>query len=325
MNIAYVGNYKGDGKDDSYIGHTGTFQAKAFEQLGWKVDFYDWRELDKVPRKGYDFYYNTDSSSYYEWPNELKPLVFWCGDPQVDMGQNNWRLTRCQQADIVFTPNEVVGRQLLETYGISAFTVHWAYSANWSGECDPFGTGAVDSDNPFATTKDRNKILCATRPIDIECIGNPTCQERIAIWDMLEKNGYGWRVRTGRTYNGDELKVIMTSSKIGIQINSLPHNDHFPNRPLEIMASGQLLLTARQTVKEFDMYFEAGKEFLWWDNLKDLEHKIKYYLAHDGERLKIARAGYEKTIKQHEYYHKALVMQEIIFSRLYDKLHGNKA
>jgi spore maturation protein CgeB len=48
-------------------------------------------------------------------------------------------------------------------------------------------------------------------------------------------------------------------------------------------------------------YYKDGKEIVIYKNTKDLIEKIKYYLEHEYECEVIARAGYERTLRDHTY------------------------
>jgi len=55
--------------------------------------------------------------------------------------------------------------------------------------------------------------------------------------------------------------------------------------------------------------YEIGKEVIAYKNIKDAIKKIEYYLAHDGERIAIAKAGYERAKK---YYKTEISFEKII-------------
>lgn len=70
-------------------------------------------------------------------------------------------------------------------------------------------------------------------------------------------------------------------------------------RNFEIPGLGVFFLT--EYVRHIEDYYEIGKEIDCFKNPKELADKIKYYLNHDGEREEIARAGRERTLKNHTY------------------------
>jgi spore maturation protein CgeB len=70
-------------------------------------------------------------------------------------------------------------------------------------------------------------------------------------------------------------------------------------RMFEIPACGTLMMT--QYADNLSDYYEIGKEIVIYEDDADLLGKIRYYLAHDAEREVIARAGYERTVRDHTY------------------------
>lgn len=84
-------------------------------------------------------------------------------------------------------------------------------------------------------------------------------------------------------------------------IKSLSHKfgTQIKGRNFEIPGCGAFLLTGdADNLRE---YYEDGKEIVIFKDAYDAAEKAKYYLAHDGERLRIARAGYERTLREHTY------------------------
>jgi len=70
-------------------------------------------------------------------------------------------------------------------------------------------------------------------------------------------------------------------------------------RNFEITGFGSFFLT--EYVSHLEDYYEIGKEIECFKNIPELVEKINYYLAHDEEREKIAKAGYERTLRDHTY------------------------
>ncbi len=129
----------------------------------------------------------------------------------------------------------------------------------------------------------------------------------------------GWRSSPlagcfrGRSY-GDQRFDIYGHSKIVVDINwdVLPA-EGLSNRPFEVTGSGACFFVdlVREDIKRC---YEEGKEFVSFKDEKDLRQKIKYYLEHDEEREKIAKAGYIKTVAKHTYIERVKQLLDIIES-----------
>ncbi|MFH1181011.1 MAG: glycosyltransferase [bacterium] len=70
-------------------------------------------------------------------------------------------------------------------------------------------------------------------------------------------------------------------------------------RNFEIPACRSFLLT--EYADNLKDYYDIGREIACFDGIKDCAKKIGYYLARDKEREEIAKAGYERTIRDHTY------------------------
>ena len=78
-------------------------------------------------------------------------------------------------------------------------------------------------------------------------------------------------------------------------------------RLFEATGVGTLLITDwKENLHEL---FEPGKEVATYQTPEECVELVKYYLEHDEEREAIARAGQERTLKEHTYYHR---MQELV-------------
>jgi len=81
-------------------------------------------------------------------------------------------------------------------------------------------------------------------------------------------------------------------------------------RMFEATACGSLLIT--QEVPYLDELFEIGKEIVVYSTMRELTEKIDYYLEHDKEREKIARAGQRRTLRDHTYKNRVKDIIKII-------------
>ena len=70
-------------------------------------------------------------------------------------------------------------------------------------------------------------------------------------------------------------------------------------RTFEVPACGGFLLTG--DADNLRDYYVDGKEIVIFKDKNDLAEKCRYYLEHEDERKAIAKAGYERTIKDHTY------------------------
>lgn len=78
-------------------------------------------------------------------------------------------------------------------------------------------------------------------------------------------------------------------------------------RLYEATGVGALLLTDRKD--NLGELFEVGKEVVVYSSAEEAAELISYYLAHPDEAQAIARAGQERTLREHTYRHR---MEELI-------------
>ena len=99
---------------------------------------------------------------------------------------------------------------------------------------------------------------------------------------------------------GREMYEIFAKSKIVINRHIDLSEDYANNMRLyEATGMGALLITDNK--KNMEEFFRVGKEVIVYTSYNDLVRKVKYYLAHPSERMKIARAGQKRTIRDHSY------------------------
>ena len=139
---------------------------------------------------------------------------------------------------------------------------------------------------------------------DVTFVGHPH-GNREQIINKISKGGinvktwgYGWK--TGRLSQVDLIKVF-NQSKINLNLSnpSEGSEQQIKGRNFEIPGCGGFLLTGR--ADNLEDYYEIGKEIVCYDDVDDLIDKIKYYLKHDEEREAIAKAGYNRTLREHTY------------------------
>lgn len=138
-----------------------------------------------------------------------------------------------------------------------------------------------------------------------------TSDERIAYLTALAKfyhvtlySGSKSGLCPGVEYKGTisyekQMPFVFYKTKINLNITLRSITSGIPLRALDIMGCGGFLLTNYQP--ELAELFEAGRDFIYYDNLDDLIQKAGYYLSHDIEREQIAMSGFQKVQKLFSY------------------------
>ena len=81
-------------------------------------------------------------------------------------------------------------------------------------------------------------------------------------------------------------------------------------RNFEVPGCGGFLLTGR--VDDLERYYEPGREVIVFDDAEELAELAHYYLEHEEERASVARAGFERTLREHTYVHRFQEIFEIV-------------
>jgi spore maturation protein CgeB len=132
---------------------------------------------------------------------------------------------------------------------------------------------------------------------------------KVRIW------GNGWKrwirkhpnlLVEGRPVYGIDYVKVLNATKINLCFLRKANRDLQTARTMEIPACGAFMLAER--TEEHLRLFEEGKEaeFFDVDNPKELLEKVKYYLTHEEERKKIAKAGRERCLKSGYSHHDRL-------------------
>ena len=63
-------------------------------------------------------------------------------------------------------------------------------------------------------------------------------------------------------------------------------------------------------------FFVSGKEIVTFSSTEDAVEKIDYLLRHPNERRTIAKAGQERTIKEHTIMNKCVRIDQVVQARI---------
>lgn len=114
-------------------------------------------------------------------------------------------------------------------------------------------------------------------------------------WKSLAANG-------ANLYNFNEGHKLYMNCKIALgDCQWRDSVGYVSNRILQCLYSGTFML--QQSFKGMEKYtgLKNGTHLVTWDDQKELPALIKYWLSHDEARNKIAKAGMEYVIKNHNF------------------------
>src|SRR3972149_6712964 len=151
-------------------------------------------------------------------------------------------------------------------------------------------------------TPERESILAKFKQFDINIWGDPRW-----LKSGIKNNARGGRVTQ------DKMKDIINKSKININIHSFFPSEGANLRNFEVTGSTGFLLT--DYVKAQEDLFKIGKDIVCYNSPKDIVVKTAYFLDHEKEREAIARQGFIRAIKDHNYKKRIKQMLSIIYRK----------
>jgi len=143
-----------------------------------------------------------------------------------------------------------------------------------------------------------------TCPLQVSFVGSAYGRRARWVEGLRERGikvecfGHGWpngpigstRVREIYQQSVISLNFAESSTGGGRQVKA---------RVFEIPGAGGFLLTQR--APELDRWYRPDEEMATFDDINDLEAKIRFYLGHAQARDRIARAGHARTVDEHIY------------------------
>jgi spore maturation protein CgeB len=110
----------------------------------------------------------------------------------------------------------------------------------------------------------------------------------------------------GRPLSDLDMIRMYSRTKINLGFSSVGDTHLTENRivqvrlrDFEVPMSGGFYMV--EYMEELEEFFDIGREIVCYSNEEDLAEKIRYYLAHDEERERIRRAGYERCLRDHSW------------------------
>jgi spore maturation protein CgeB len=113
--------------------------------------------------------------------------------------------------------------------------------------------------------------------------------------------------RRGGPLPDEEMVQMYSRAKINLGFSSCGETHRSGERILQVrlrdfevpMSGGFYMVEYMEELEEF---FHIGKEIVCYTGADDLVEKIRYYLAHDDERERIRRAGFDRCRRDHTWH-----------------------
>ena len=168
----------------------------------------------------------------------------------------------------------------------------------------------------------KKTAMCINRPMGLPILPKPI--ERLLTSKrnrhFLQSLPF-WKCHWENPTNEQEKALLVNKSKIHWGINRVRGGwersllDLIPDYPLDkhglfyqlkgriFHAVGAGAMALNEYCPELEDFFEIGKEIITFEfgEVEDMKEKLSWYLAHDNEREKVAKAGYERGRKQHTF------------------------
>lgn len=265
---------------------------RAFRALGHEVTYVG---LGVTGRPGYtevaaidaiiaefpaaaEFYLWIDPAGHY-FPDGIESLPIPSACYLIDVHLGHWREEVARFFDVVFVAQKDFVSRIRRI--VNHDQVYWL---------------------PLAAADDVHYDHQVARSLDIGFVGNisrahrATARQRrlsmlSGMFRMNDPYGQYSPLEVGSTYS--QSKIVFNTSIAG----------DVTMRIFEGTACGALMLTDAVKNGLTDLYV-PNEEIVVFENDDDLVNKVRFYLAHDNEREKIADAGKRRTLAQHTYRHR---------------------
>lgn len=209
------------------------------------------------------------------------PTVCWLGD--IHLG--TWRQEVAKFFDLLFLPH----LDYLERYRkvVGHHQVEWL---------------------PLYVSPRVQPLVHAQRVYEVGFVGNIASAHRTTARSRrIELLRTTFRMNDlSHYYSHDELGQVYSRSKIVFN-NTI--NGDLNLRLFEGTACGALVLTD-SVANGLEQCFTVGQELVVYQDDADLIDKIRYYLAHEDERISIADAGRQRTLHSHTYAARAQTLMQ---------------
>ncbi len=142
--------------------------------------------------------------------------------------------------------------------------------------------------SPHATYKERVKVL--------NLLAEGLENGAVSLFTTSDTSALTSRIRVmGPANSLTEMPFIFRQSKINLNITTRSITSGLSQRIWDVLSCGGFLITNYQP--EIDLYFKDGVHLVTYHSYEELLEKVRYYLDHEDERVKIARNGFNEVLQ----------------------------
>lgn len=200
------------------------------------------------------------------------PNIYWASDTHLGF---DYRLEKAKKFDTVFCAQKQAVIDF-ESRGVKAEWLPHAF--------EPHAYHDISTGVPIP-------FNFANKDYDIAFVGNVNSENRVEFLDRMFKEFPNFFFGQRRF---QEAAKIYCKSKVVLNVAM---KEDLNMRCFEVMGAGGFLIT--DYIPYIEELFEDGKHLVLYKSLEEAVDKTRYYLSHDSEREKIARAGFEEVMKNH--------------------------
>jgi spore maturation protein CgeB len=136
----------------------------------------------------------------------------------------------------------------------------------------------------------------------VSFVGTATGERKKRVAALAERGvtvecfGYGW---PRGPVAGEDIPKIFRASVVSLNFSASYGENQIKARTFEVPGAGGFLLT--DPARDLERFYVPGEEIEIYRDLDELAAKAKQYLADSEARDRIARAGFERTRREHTY------------------------
>jgi hypothetical protein len=130
-------------------------------------------------------------------------------------------------------------------------------------------------------------------------------------WDRAPRDAWLARLQPVVAVRGERYVRTIAAARIALCFFSRLNNDTYTRRSFEIPAIGAMLLSER--TEDMCEMFREGKEADYFSSPSELVDKIRFYLANEEARARVAEAGRRRVATAgHDIYSRMRQVEELI-------------